>query len=81
LKYTQKDGSYRVGIDAFQETAINITPCNALHIISGVCIISVFLGGHQAYQMKLHEDGKASGKEITVLKCCRNMLLQYGYED
>lgn len=60
-------------IDAFMETAINITPCSALHIMSGVCIISVFLGGYQAYRMELHGD-KASGKGMTALKCCGKIL-------
>lgn len=61
-------------IDAFKETAINITPCKALHIMSGVCVISVFLGGYQAYQMELHGGGKASGKGVTALKCCGRIL-------
>lgn len=61
-------------IDAFKETAIDITPCKALHIMSGVCVISVFLGGYQAYKMELHGSGKASGKVVTALKCGGRIL-------
>lgn len=61
-------------IDAFKETAINITPCTALHIMSGVCIISVFLGGYQAYQMELHGGNETSVKWITALKCYGRIL-------
>lgn len=61
-------------IHAFQGTAVNITPCNALHIMSGVCLVSVFLGGYQAYRMELQEGGEASNKVITALKCCGNIL-------
>lgn len=62
-------------IEAFKEAAIEITPCRALYIMSFVCVISVFLGGYQAYQMEPRVENDAADKVIAALKSSGKILV------